>query len=119
MNPASALSPAQDTSAEDGAIKKPRGLYRVACPQCQSEVRFEVPEVASVVLCWNCNNKLVVRVHDIEELGGLGKRLGACPYYGTRKAARLAEVGLYSSLRAPGNGAGGSRMPRSRSHSSL
>ena len=52
-------------------------------------------------------------VHDIEELGGLGKRLGACPYYGTRKAARLAEVGLYSSLRAPGNGAGGSRMPRS------
>jgi hypothetical protein len=31
-------------------------------------------------------------VRDIEELGELGKRLGACPYYGTRKAARAAEV---------------------------
>ena len=36
------------------------------------------------------------KVHDIEELGGVGKRLGACPYYGTRKAARLAEVSRFS-----------------------
>ena len=31
-------------------------------------------------------------VRDIEELVSLGKDLGACPYYATRKAVRLAQV---------------------------
>ena len=38
------------------------------------------------------HDHVLAHVQDIEELGSLARRLRACPYYGTRKAARLAEL---------------------------
>lgn len=39
-------------------------------------------------------------VHDIEDIEDLGRRTKTCPYYGSRKAVRAAEVVTVSSLPA-------------------
>jgi hypothetical protein len=41
------------------------------------------------------SNKICqAQVQDIEDLASLGRKLQSCAYYGTREAAKVAEVGL-------------------------
>ena len=38
-------------------------IYRVFCPQCDRENRFEVPRDGTVEIeCWGCNNPMTVRL---------------------------------------------------------
>lgn len=37
-------------------------------------------------------DRALASVHDIEDIEDLGRRMGTCPYYGTRKAVRQAEL---------------------------
>ena len=44
----------------------------------------------------------LAEVQDIEQLVSKGRGLGACPYYSSRRAVRMAEVHMY--VRREGNG---------------
>ena len=45
-------------------------------------------------------DNVLVSPHDIEELHKIGEQMGACPYYGTRRAMPLSNIVLlpYQSL---------------------
>ena len=73
-------SPLTAVADSGGAAKRPRRSPQSGCPHYKPD---QLDDLSGLALA---------EVQDIEQLVAKGKGLGACPYYGSRRAVRLAEV---------------------------
>ena len=51
-----------------------------------------LPRKENEPLLHNFRDKALAKIRDIEDLGGLGKQIGICPYYASRATVRPSEV---------------------------